>query len=115
MITACCLQHIRNQLGGDWGSRFVLLVLSRVGKVGDYGCDSAGRGGFAGVDHDEEFHESVVDIAGSGRLEYEYCEGDNQPSADRWKGIGEEMFERDNVPSSSRTLSPTVTLVSWFE
>ena len=72
MVTACRLQHIRNQFRGDGGAGFVFLVLARVGEVGDYGCDAAGGGGFAGPDHDEEFHEGVVDVARGGGLEDEY-------------------------------------------
>jgi len=72
VITACGLQHVGNQLCGDGSSRFILLVLSCVGEVGDHSCDAASRGGLACVDHDEEFHETVVDIAGGSGLKDEY-------------------------------------------
>lgn len=104
MIASCCLQHIRNQFRGDGGARFVFLVLPRVGEVRDYGGDAPRGGSLAGVDHDEEFHEPVVDVAGRGGLEDEYW---SQVSffccCASWNG---------DVPSSSLTLSPTVTLVS---
>jgi len=41
----------------------VFLVLPGVGEAGDDGGD-AGRGGdLAGVDHDQQLHEVVVDLA----------------------------------------------------
>jgi hypothetical protein len=43
--------------------------LPRVGVAGDHCGDAARRGGFAGVDHDEEFHEAVVDVARGGGLD----------------------------------------------
>lgn len=71
MIAASRLQHVGNELRRDGGAGFVFLVLARVGKVGDDGCDAARRGGLAGIDHDEEFHKAVVDVARGGRLEDE--------------------------------------------
>lgn len=65
------LQHVGYQLGRDGRSRLVLLVLSGVREVGNHGRDAAGRGRFAGVDHDEELHEAVVDVSGGGGLENE--------------------------------------------
>jgi hypothetical protein len=47
--------------------------LAGVREVGDDGCDAAGRGGLASVDHDQELHESIVDIVGFRRLENEDC------------------------------------------
>lgn len=63
------LQHVRDEFCGDGRAGFILLVLSGVGEVWDHGGDAAGARGFAGVDHDEEFHEVVVDAAGGRGLE----------------------------------------------
>jgi hypothetical protein len=68
MVASRGLQHIRNQLRRDGRPRLVLLVLSRIGEVRDHSCDAARAGGFARVDHDEELHKAVVDLARSGRL-----------------------------------------------
>ena len=65
------LQHVGHELGGDGSAGLVFFVLACVGEVGDDGRDAPGGGGLAGVDHDEEFHEAVVDIAGGGGLEDE--------------------------------------------
>jgi hypothetical protein len=73
MITACRLQHIGDQFRRYRCSALVLFILACVGEVRYHGCDSAGRGGLAGVDHDEEFHKAVVDVAGRGGLEDEDC------------------------------------------
>jgi hypothetical protein len=71
VVAAGGLEHVGNELGGDGRAGLVLLVLAGVEEVGDDGGDSAGRGGFAGVDHDQQLHEAVVDVAGAGGLEDE--------------------------------------------
>ena len=40
----------------------VLLVLSGVGVTGDDSRHSHGRGDLAGVDHDQQLHQVVVDL-----------------------------------------------------
>ena len=75
MIASCSLQHIRHEFCGYGRPRFVLLVLAGVGEVGDYGGDTASRGGFTGVDNYEELHEAIINITGGGRLEYEDWRG----------------------------------------
>ena len=71
VVAARRLDHVGHELRGDGGAGFVLLVLTCVGEVGDDGGDAACRGGLAGVDHDEEFHEAVIDVARGGGLENE--------------------------------------------
>lgn len=63
MVAARSLKHVRHQFRGDWCSRLVFLVLAGIRKVGDYGGYAACGGGFAGIDHDEQLHKSVIDIA----------------------------------------------------
>jgi hypothetical protein len=65
------LQHVGNQLGTDWGSGLVLLVLASVGEVGDDGSDTAGTSSLAGIDHDEKLHEAIVDVTGGSGLKDE--------------------------------------------
>ena len=69
MVAASGLKHVRHEFGRDWSARLVFLVLTSVWEVGQDGGDSTGRGSFAGIDHNEEFHNTVVDVARSGRLE----------------------------------------------
>jgi hypothetical protein len=64
VITTRCLQHIGYQFRAYGSPRFVFLVLPRVGEVRDYGCNAPGGCGLASVDHDEQFHEPVIDVAG---------------------------------------------------
>lgn len=59
-------QHVSDQLCGDRGTRLVLLILAGVGEARDDGSNAASRGSLAGVDHDEELHEVVVDLSASG-------------------------------------------------
>ena len=71
VVAAGRLQHVGGELGRDGRARLVLLVLARVGEVGDDGGDAACRCRFAGVDHDHELHQAVVDVAWSRGLEDE--------------------------------------------
>lgn len=71
VVTASRLQHVGHKARGDGCSRFVLLILAGVGEVGKDGGNAARGGGFAGVDHNEELHETIVDIAWRSGLEDE--------------------------------------------
>lgn len=73
VVAASRLEHVSHQLGGDRSTALVLLVLARIGEVRDDSCYAPGGGRLASVDHDKEFHESVVDIVGSCGLQNEYC------------------------------------------
>lgn len=73
VVAAGGLEHVGHESGGDGGAALVLLVLAGVGEVGDDGGDAPCGGGFAGVDHDEKFHNPVVDIVWFGGLEDEDC------------------------------------------
>lgn len=65
------LKHIRHKFCRYGSSRFVLLVLASIGEIRDYSSDTARGSCLAGIDDDQEFHESVVDIAWGGGLQYE--------------------------------------------
>ena len=71
MIASSGLQHVGHQLGGDRSTALVFLVLARIGEVGNNGRDAAGGGSLASIDHDEEFHKSVVDVVRSCGLQDE--------------------------------------------
>lgn len=73
VVASSGLEHVGDELGGDWGARLVFLVLTRIWEVWDDGGDAASGGGLAGVDHDEELHEAVVDFTWGGGLEDEDC------------------------------------------
>lgn len=64
VIAAGSLQHVGDQLGRDRCSTLVLLVLSGIGEVREDGRDATGAGGSAGMDHDQELHQAVVDVVG---------------------------------------------------
>ena len=72
MVTSCRLQHICYQFRRDRGTGFVFFVLPRIGEVGEDSCDASCGGSLAGVDHDEELHKTVIDVARGSRLENEY-------------------------------------------
>lgn len=73
VVAAGGLQHVGDELGGDGGAALVLLVLARVGEVGDDGRDAPRRCRAAGVDHDQQLHQPVVDVARRRRLQDEDC------------------------------------------
>jgi hypothetical protein len=68
MVTTSGLKHVSHQTRGDGSTGFVLLILASVGKVGQDCGDAAGRGRLAGIDHDEQLHDTVVDVAGGSGL-----------------------------------------------
>ena len=111
MVAASGLKHVSHQTGSDGRTRFILLVLTSVGEVGQDGGDAAGRGRLASVDHDEQFHDSIVDVARGGGLQHKDC-CDAKQSVLCHCG-----FERPRcvIPSSSRTDSPMLMLDSLFE
>ena len=53
--------HVRHQLGGDGVAGLRLAILTGVAEIGDHGGDAACTGALAGVDHDEQLHQTVVD------------------------------------------------------
>lgn len=71
VVAAGSLKHVGHELGGDRRTTLVLLVLARIWEVGDDGRDAPRRGGLAGVDHDEQFHQPIVDVIGPRRLQDE--------------------------------------------
>ncbi len=72
MIAPGRLQHIGNELRRDGRPGLVLLVLPRVWEIRDHSCDAASACCFARVDHDEELHQAIVDLARGRGLEYKY-------------------------------------------
>ena len=71
MVAARGLEHVGHESRGDRRAALILLVLSRVREVGDDSGDAACGGGLAGVDHDEQLHQTIVDVVGAGRLQDE--------------------------------------------
>lgn len=43
-------------------SHLILLVLASVRKTGDDSCDPTGRRNLAGIDHDQQLHQHVVNL-----------------------------------------------------
>ena len=65
LVGAGDAQHVGDHLGDNGGPGAILFVLGRVGEARDHGRHPPGRGRLAGVDHDQELHEVVVDLAAS--------------------------------------------------
>ena len=70
-VRARGLDHIGDELRGDGVAALGLAVLAGIAEIRDDGGDAAGRSAAAGVDHDEQLHQVVVDRL-AGRLDQEY-------------------------------------------
>jgi hypothetical protein len=68
VVAAGRLQHVGHQLRCDGRSRLVFLVLARIWEVRDDCCNPPCGCRLAGIDHDEEFHECIVDVTRGCRL-----------------------------------------------
>jgi len=55
-------------LGSNGTTVLFLLALLGVGEVGDNGSDTLGRRALAGIDHDQQLHQRVVNL-GRSRLD----------------------------------------------
>lgn len=73
VVASGSLEHVGHQLSRDGCTRLVLLVLTGVGKVRKNSGDTARRRSLACVDHDQELHKRIVDVARWGRLQDEHC------------------------------------------
>ena len=62
--------HVGDQAGRDRDARLVLLVRAAVGVERDDRGDPPGAGALEGVDHDQQFHDRLVDRV-AGRLDEE--------------------------------------------
>ena len=60
-IDMVCDDQVGHQLGGDGIAGLGLAVLTGIAEIGDHGGDAAGRGALQSVDHDEQFHQVVID------------------------------------------------------
>lgn len=104
VIAAGSLKHIGHELSGDWGAGLVLLVLARVWEVWNHGCDAACRCCFTRVDHNEEFHESIVDVSGWGRLQDEDCHVVNILDRSQFSELMPTILVADRLADSYRSL-----------
>ncbi|KAG5459196.1 MAG: hypothetical protein BJ554DRAFT_428, partial [Olpidium bornovanus] len=89
-------EHVGDELSGYRSAGLVLLVLPRVREAGYNRGYAASRGGFAGVDHDQELHQVVVNLPASG-LHYEHVLVSNG-LADRHGRLLVRIFHDDDLP-----------------
>jgi hypothetical protein len=59
-------EHVGHQLGGDWGTRAVLLIHAGVRKARNDRCNTPCAGALAGLNENEQLHEVIVHIPASG-------------------------------------------------
>src|SRR5271157_1682962 len=68
---ACPSNHVRHELGRDGHAAFVFAILASIAEIGHDRGNSVGAGPHATVDHDQQFHEVVIDWW-AGRLDDEH-------------------------------------------
>jgi hypothetical protein len=66
VITASSLKHIGNKLSSDRRSGFIFLVLSCVGETRYYSSNATSGGSATSINHNEKFHEVIIDAICSG-------------------------------------------------
>src|SRR5699024_11137427 len=80
--------EVGDELGGDGVAAFGLAVLPGIAKVRDNGGDASGAGAAHGVDHDQKFHQVVVDGLAGG-LDYENIRAsDGFPETEGYLAVG---------------------------
>ena len=82
-------EHVGHQLGGDGIAGLGLAVLTGIAEVGDDGGDAAGAGALAGVDHDEQLHQAVVDGLAGGLDEEHVAAADGLVQGDEGLTVSE--------------------------
>ena len=60
-LRAGCLEQVGDEASGNWFTTFGLAVLAGVAVERTYRSDALGRCALSGVDHDQLFHDGVVD------------------------------------------------------
>ena len=84
-------EHIGHQLGGDRIAGLGLTVLTGIAEIGDHGGDTAGAGTLAGVDHDGQLHQAVVDGLAGGLNEEHVAAADGLVQGDGRLTVGEAL------------------------
>ena len=84
-------EHVGHQLGGDGVAALGLAILTGVAEVGDHGGDAACAGALAGVDHDQQLHQAVVDGLAGGIDEEHVAAADCLVQGDGRLAVGEAL------------------------
>ena len=67
------LKHVCHEFCGDWRTGLVLLVLAGIREVWNHSGDAARGSGLACIDHNQQLHESIIDVAWWCGLQDEDC------------------------------------------
>ena len=82
-------EHVGDQLGGNGVTGLGLAILTGIAEVGDDGGDAAGGRAAAGVDHDQQLHEIVIDGFAGGLDEEHVGTADGFLQGDGSLSVGE--------------------------
>ena len=82
-------EHVGHQLGGDGIAALGLAVLTGIAEIGDHRSDTACGGTFAGIDHDEQLHQAVIDRLAGGVDEEHIAAADALIQGDRSLAVRE--------------------------
>lgn len=73
VVATSSLEHVCHELRSDGSTALILLILARIREVGDDSGNASRGGGLASINHDEQLHQSIVDVIGPRRLQDENC------------------------------------------
>ena len=88
-VRTCGHDHVGHQLGGDGVAALGLAVLTGIAEIGNHGGDAAGGGAAAGIDHDQQLHEAVIDRLAGGVDEEHVAAADSLIQGDGHFAVGE--------------------------
>ena len=84
-------EHVGDELGGDGVAGLGLAVLTGIAEVRDDRGDSAGRCAAAGIDHDQQLHQAVVDGFAGGLHQKNIAAADGLVQGNRALAVGEAL------------------------
>lgn len=73
VVATGSLKHVCHKFCCDWRARLVLLILAGIREVWDYSSNAASGSRFARINHNQQLHERIVDVAWRCRLQDENC------------------------------------------
>ncbi len=93
--------QVGDQLGRDRDPAFVFTILSSVSVVGHHGRDAFGTGSLAAFDHDQQFHQVIIDRGAGGLDQEDVAAADILQDLARRFSVGE-ISQRDLTGGQSQ-------------
>ena len=116
-------EQVGDELGADGDARAVLAILAGISVIGDDHSDAGRRGALERVDHDQQFHQMLVDRIAGGlhdkdidaanifeKLEVDFAIGKalQLGLADRNSDVAADLFSKRTVGRAAEELEAPV-------